>query len=104
MKKFSEVVKEDEERMNRIVSPVPDIPFDDGAGLNEDQEEALKTLQSGADCFLTGSAGSGKSFVLCRFIAERCERSVLVTAPTKIAAHHLGGKTLHSVFSVPYEE
>lgn len=104
MKKFSEIVKEYEERENRIVSPVPDIPIDADAGLNDEQAAALKTLQSGTDCFLSGSAGSGKSFVLRRFISGRCEKSVLVTAPTKIAAHHLRGKTLHSVFSVPYEE
>ena len=41
MKKFSEVVKEYEERENRIVSPVPDIPIDADAGLNDEQAKVM---------------------------------------------------------------
>ena len=69
------------------------------AKMTEEQAEALRVLKSGGNCFLTGSAGTGKSFVLSKFIDS--SRSVLVTASTGIAAVRLGGRTLHSVFRIP---
>ena len=49
--------------------------------------------------FLTGAAGTGKSFLL-RHIIQELERrhpgGVAVTAPTGIAASHVGGTTIHS--------
>jgi len=62
------------------------------------QEEALSILKLGHNVFLTGSAGSGKTHVLNRFISLLGERGidVAVTASTGIAATHLGGMTIHS--------
>ncbi len=47
---------------------------------------------------LTGPAGSGKTYVLNRFIqfAKSDARHVSVTATTGLAATHLGGTTIHS--------
>jgi len=62
------------------------------------QPQALKILKSGKNIFLTGSAGTGKTFLLNEFIGylrkEKIE--VSVTASTGIAATHLGGITIHS--------
>ena len=106
MKKFAEIIKEDRNRMNAAMSRIPEIPINTKAGLNNDQSEALKSLLSGENCFLTGSAGTGKSFLLRRFmdLSRAASKSVLVAAPTKIAARHLDGRTLHSTFNVPFEE
>jgi hypothetical protein len=106
MKKFTEIIKEDRNRMNAAMSRIPEIPINTKAGLNNDQSEALKSLLSGENCFLTGSAGTGKSFLLRRFmdLSRAASKSVLVAAPTKIAARHLDGRTLHSTFNVPFEE
>lgn len=62
------------------------------------QEEALTILKAGRNVFLTGSAGSGKTYVLNQYISYLRERniSVAVTASTGIAATHLGGVTIHS--------
>lgn len=62
------------------------------------QEEALKILKAGRNVFLTGAAGSGKTFVLNEYIKYLRERNVgvAVTAATGIAATHLGGVTIHS--------
>ena len=68
-------------------------------GLNKEQENALKVLRSGANCFLTGSAGTGKSYLLRRFIES--SRSALVTAASGIAAVGIGGHTLHHALRVP---
>lgn len=62
------------------------------------QNEALEILKLGYNVFLTGPAGSGKTFVLNKFIkylkANNIE--VAVTASTGIAATHLNGTTIHS--------
>jgi hypothetical protein len=62
------------------------------------QAEALTILKTGANVFLTGSPGSGKTHTVNEYIrwlkAAGIEPSV--TAATGIAATHVGGMTLHS--------
>ncbi len=62
------------------------------------QDEALAILESGASVLLTGAAGTGKTFVLNKFIrrAKRAGKSVAVTATTGLAATHLNGTTIHA--------
>jgi len=62
------------------------------------QKTALEILKSGQNVFLTGPAGSGKTYVLNKFIRYLKENmvSVAITASTGIAATHLNGKTIHS--------
>jgi hypothetical protein len=62
------------------------------------QEFALSILKSGKNVFLTGSAGTGKTYVLNEYIKYLRERKVAVaiTASTGIAATHIGGITIHS--------
>ncbi|MBV7433723.1 AAA family ATPase [Cardiobacteriaceae bacterium TAE3-ERU3] len=62
------------------------------------QEKALAILKSGRNVFLTGSAGSGKTYCLNQYIDYLQERQVAVaiTASTGIAATHMNGMTIHS--------
>lgn len=62
------------------------------------QSQALEILKSGQNVFLTGCAGTGKTFLLNQFIEylRKKEIQVEVTASTGIAATHLGGITIHS--------
>ncbi len=62
------------------------------------QKEALDILKMGKNVFLTGEAGSGKTFVLNEYVnyLKSHAVSVAVTASTGIAATHLGGQTIHS--------
>lgn len=62
------------------------------------QKEALDILKSGYNVFLTGSPGSGKTFLLNKYIEylKKNNAVVSVTASTGIAATHMGGVTLHS--------
>ena len=59
--------------------------------LNEDQAAALRILLSGENCFLTGKAGTGKTFLLTQFISqmEKEEKNLLICAPTGAAALRL---------------
>ena len=62
------------------------------------QSQALEILKSGQNIFLTGSAGTGKTFLLNKFIEylKNEKIKVSVTASTGIAATHLEGITIHS--------
>jgi ATP-dependent exoDNAse (exonuclease V) alpha subunit len=62
------------------------------------QKRALEILKNGDNVFLTGCAGSGKTYVLNKYIDYLRKKKVAVgiTASTGIAATHLGGVTIHS--------
>ena len=62
------------------------------------QAIALEVLCEGQSALLTGPAGTGKTFVLNRFIqiAKAEGKHVSITATTGLAATHLGGTTIHA--------
>jgi len=62
------------------------------------QSDALTLLKTGQNIFLTGAAGSGKTYVLNAYREYLREYAVgvAVTASTGIAATHIGGMTIHS--------
>lgn len=65
------------------------------------QETALQILKSGHNVFLTGEAGSGKTYTLNLFrdyLKKNKIKSsaVALTASTGIASSHIGGTTIHS--------
>ncbi|MEX0918784.1 MAG: AAA family ATPase [Candidatus Paceibacterota bacterium] len=62
------------------------------------QKEALKILQTGANVFITGEPGSGKTHTLRAYVAYLKSHGLepAVTASTGIAATHISGQTVHS--------
>ena len=62
------------------------------------QEKALAILKSGKNVFLTGSAGTGKTYVLNQYIQYLKDHKVpvAITASTGIAATHMNGMTIHA--------
>lgn len=71
--------------------------------LNEEQRKVFASFVSGANLYITGKGGSGKSF-LTRYIINYCNtkgRKTLICAPTGIAALNIGGSTIHRTFSAP---
>ena len=62
------------------------------------QDEAFDILAMGHNVFLTWAAGSGKTFLVNRFIRHAREHNITlaITASTGIAATHIGGMTIHS--------
>lgn len=70
---------------------------------DEHQQFAIDLALKGESFFVSGKAGTGKTFVL-ECIVQQMEakgKSVAVTAPTGVAAHNAGGKTIHSFFGLP---
>ena len=77
----------------------------DDCGFTQGQAEAMRALRDGRNVFLSGNAGTGKSFVLNAFIEELEEREVpyLAMAPTGIAAQNLrNGTTIHRTLQVGF--
>jgi len=66
------------------------------------QNTALNILKTGNNVFITGSAGTGKTYLLNKFTFYLKSRKIVPTivAPTGIAASHLRGQTIHSYFSL----
>jgi DNA replication protein DnaC len=67
--------------------------------LTKSQEDVLERCKGGANVFLTGGAGTGKSYLLKCILDEMVslhgKQAVFVTATTGIAAVSIGGITVH---------
>ena len=62
------------------------------------QAQALDIMKTGANVFLTGEPGSGKTHIINQYVAylRSCGIEPAITASTGIAATHIGGMTIHS--------
>lgn len=60
-------------------------------------------MESDKNIFLTGKAGTGKTYQINRFVEKMQAEGkvVLVSAPTGTAAVNAGGETAHSLFGIP---
>ena len=70
-----------------------------GTGLNGGQQAAVSLALDGRNVFLSGGAGTGKSFAtrkVCEFLRSE-GKNVIVCAPTGVAAVNIGGMTIHRV-------
>lgn len=70
--------------------------------LVEKQKEFVDEVLKGSNVFLTGKAGTGKSYIVNWLIDElkRKGKKVAALAPTGIAANNIKGQTLHSFFQL----
>lgn len=68
--------------------------------LSKEQQTIKDLVNNTKDhVFVTGKAGTGKS-VLLRSIADDTSKKHVICSPTGIAAVNIGGKTIHSMFSI----
>lgn len=73
----------------------------DGTLLSTEQLAVLQLIsETRENVFVTGRAGTGKSTLLEAFLAM-ADRTVVVCAPTGVAALNVGGQTIHSLFRLP---
>lgn len=65
--------------------------------------KALELVMNGKSLFITGKAGTGKTTVLHEISSKcrRCNKNVVVLAPTGVAAKNAGGVTIHSFLHLP---
>ena len=69
-----------------------------GSMFKMTQDSALAIMKTGANVFLTGEPGSGKTHTVNAYIRYLREHDIepSITASTGIAATHVGGMTIHS--------
>lgn len=69
---------------------------------SENQQKFLDSVLSGENVFLTGKAGTGKSFIVQESIKQLNDlgRKIVAVAPTGIAAQNIKGQTMHSMFGL----
>jgi len=72
--------------------------------MNCTQNEALTLLnETDQNIFLTGGAGTGKSYLLTKWLESLDDScSTVLAAPTGIAATNINGQTLHRTFQIPF--
>lgn len=69
--------------------------------MNAELDMAREIIEkTGANLFLTGKAGTGKTTFL-KELTKRSAKRMVVLAPTGIAAINAGGVTIHSFFQLP---
>jgi len=70
------------------------------------QDEALSILKTGANVFLTGEPGAGKTYAVNAYVQYLREHDIepAITASTGIAATHIGGMTIHSWSGIGIKE
>jgi len=66
--------------------------------LDAEQRLAFDHIVAGENLFITGKAGTGKSFLLSLFVKGNKDKKVILLAPTGVAAINIGGVTIHSAF------
>lgn len=69
--------------------------------INEGFRKAIESVKNHENVLLTGKAGTGKSTLLNYLIQTEIVQSVVVLAPTGVAAINVGGMTVHKFFSFP---
>src|SRR3989344_4692720 len=70
------------------------------AVLTSCQTHGLDVLERQGNVFLTGAAGTGKSFLLQQYLAQKPTERFPLVASTGAAAVLVGGRTFHSFFGL----
>lgn len=68
--------------------------------ITEEYLHILEEFELGANLFITGKAGSGKSRLI-EYLRTNTSKKVAVLAPTGLAALNIRGQTVHSFFKLP---
>lgn len=80
--------------MPASAASVPDL------ALTSCQQKAIDVLRRQGNVFLTGAAGTGKSFLLNHYLADKNHDDFPIVASTGAAAVLVGGRTFHSFFGL----
>lgn len=81
-------------------TPNASQPESEESSLDVEQQIAYEVLQSGENVFVTGGAGSGKSYLIRHFMKSLDSKQMPILASTGAAAVLLGGRTFHSFFGL----
>lgn len=85
------------------------LPQADTSTLNSEQKEVFTTVMDGKGAFITGGAGTGKTYLIQRIIQGlrlkyNTYHDIGVTSSTGVSSLKIGGQTLHSWAGVSGDE
>jgi ATP-dependent DNA helicase PIF1 len=93
-----------EQRTNNNSSPPAKKPGSAEAKLTSEQEYVKELVLQGHNVYFTGSAGTGKSYLLQKLIVllreKHGKKRVGITSTSGIGAEIIGGTTLHSFLGI----
>ena len=78
--------------------PLPEFALDSTQSYLFHQIETTRNSY-----FIQGQAGTGKSTFI-RYLQTHSRKKIRITCPTALAATHIGGVTLHSLFQLPLKD
>lgn len=88
--------------MKKTFVPSPLAYAEPTVQLNDEQNQVLKSCMDGRNIFFTGSAGTGKSFLLKKIISVLPPDGTVATASTGVAACLIGMHFFLSIFHSTY--
>lgn len=86
------IIAESKQKVSKRAAKPPE-PEDDFDGDNEDLNKITELIQKGENLFITGYAGTGKSYILNKL---KKKFQIDVTSTTGLAAVNVQGQTIHS--------
>lgn len=92
-------IKREKHKPKFKVRPAEEAPKLD-IELNDEQKKAYQLIKSGANVFISGSAGVGKSSLLQYVIEHSANKETRICAPTGISAVNVGGVTIHRLLGL----
>lgn len=67
--------------------------------LNTEQKKAIKMVLEGKNVFISGPAGTGKSYIV-EYLKRKMGANIEITSTTGISAINIDGKTIHSYLNI----
>lgn len=86
------IIAESKQKVSKWAAKPPE-PEEDFDGDNEDLNKITELIQKGENLFITGYAGTGKSYILNKL---KKKFQIDVTSTTGLAAVNVQGQTIHS--------
>lgn len=86
------VITESKQKVSKRAAKPPEVE-DEPDGDNEDLNKITELIQKGENLFITGYAGTGKSYILNKL---KKKFQIDVTSTTGLAAVNVQGQTIHS--------
>lgn len=68
--------------------------------LSEEQKEVIKNIQDKKNLFISGEAGTGKSFILKNLHTFFPDKKIILSSTTGVSSFNLGGITIYSFLSL----
>ena len=105
MKIKEKKIKKSKDKKEKVISKLKSIvnyKEDNNTSLGEEQKKLFKKMtETNETMYITGKAGTGKSFLLKHF-ADSVKKNTVIVAPTGISALNIGGQTIHSLFHLDF--